>query len=482
MQTTQPTDIKLTLDQAALVMRNDRQPREHQLRAAEVFLTTTRFGLFWDMGTGKTTAILLGLAIEATNRTNEMRTVILCPKNVIHSAWMADGVYFPHLKMQPVHGIGPAERELLIGGSLADVFVTTYELFRADSGKYLNAGINRIVVDESSKIKNHKAKTSQIVHGFSDRMRSVWCLSGEPAPNSEIEYWSQMRAVAPALVGSSFWRWAHTYFQALKKDIRGKEVIIGWRVIPERWATFMQAMKQYTWALDSDDVQDLPEQIDITVSVEMTSRQRSAYIGVEDELVLDVGDGTELDVKAQAKLMKTRQIANGWAYSDRDDGDRIVTTYGSTKLEAIVDLIEELIAQGEQIVVWIEFTHDVNLIADACFDRWPYRILDGRTKNAAADIADFQNHKVDILICHPASVGHGVTFTAARYAIFYSLSYSSEQHNQAKKRTHRMGQDRKCFYYYLTTKGTVETVVVAALQEKRNVSKAVLQYLKREVV
>lgn len=485
-------DIKLSLEQVAPIMRN-RVPRQRQLRAAELFLSLCRFALFWDMGTGKTTAILLGLAIEAANKTG-IQSVILCPKNVIHSAWMADAVFFPHLKVQPVHGIGRTARTNIITTSIADVFVTTYELFRADQALYLDAGVQRLIVDESSKIKNHKAKTSQIIHHFGDRINSVWCLSGEPAPNSLIEYYSQIRAFAPALVGPSFYRWAFTYFMARKKEVRVKgetrEVIIGWDVIPDRWATFTQSLKLYSWALASEDVLDLPEQVDITVPVEMTSKQRYAYTGVEDDLILSVGAGDEVaddderfDVKAQARLMKCRQVANGFAYLDPADGSasKTIVTYGAAKLEATTDLMDELHQQGEQVVVWANFTHDIDALADVCHDKWSYRILDGRTKTTAADIADFQDHGVDVLVCHPQSVGHGVTLTAAAYAIFYDLSYSSELYQQARKRTHRMGQKKKCFYYHMVTQGTVEPTIVKALQEKRSVSTAMLKYLKREV-
>jgi SNF2 family DNA or RNA helicase len=49
---------------------------------------------------------------------------------------------------------------------------------------------------------------------------------------------------------------------------------------------------------------------------------------------------------------------------------------------------------------------------------------------------------------------------------------------QSQDRIHRIGQNTKCTYHYLLAHGTIDEVIYQAVQEKKDLSESVLQYLK----
>jgi SNF2 family DNA or RNA helicase len=155
-------------------------------------------------------------------------TLVLAPKSILTTAWAADAAHFPTLRVVVCWADSPAKRRRLIGQS-ADVYVTNYECFKKHSADFLAAGVTRLVIDESSKIKCPTTQISRACHEFADAMTSVYVLSGTPAPNNQTEYWSQMRCVDRAVFGPSFWRFAYAYFSPVKRTIDGRERIVGWK-------------------------------------------------------------------------------------------------------------------------------------------------------------------------------------------------------------------------------------------------------------
>jgi len=81
------------------------------------------------------------------------------------------------------------------------------------------------------------------------------------------------------------------------------------------------------------------------------------------------------------------------------------------------------------------------------------------------------------LICQPAAAGHGITLTAASYAIYYSHGYSFETYKQSRDRIHRTGQRHPCTYYHLVANRTIDERVLKALGTKRDAHDEVMELL-----
>lgn len=82
--------------------------------------------------------------------------------------------------------------------------------------------------------------------------------------------------------------------------------------------------------------------------------------------------------------------------------------------------------------------------------------------------------KGDIFVGQIAAAGLGITLTAAHTMVFFSLSYSMSDFDQAKARIHRVGQKQDCLYIYLVAKGTVDTKVLRSLRNKIDLAKTLV--------
>jgi SNF2 family DNA or RNA helicase len=80
-----------------------------------------------------------------------------------------------------------------------------------------------------------------------------------------------------------------------------------------------------------------------------------------------------------------------------------------------------------------------------------------------------------------ASGGIGVDFTRARYAIYYSLSYSLTEFDQSMARLHRPGQARSVTYYHLVAEDTIDETVYKALEKRKEVIDEILEVFRRKV-
>ena len=128
------------------------------------------------------------------------------------------------------------------------------------------------------------------------------------------------------------------------------------------------------------------------------------------------------------------------------------------------------------MILWCNFRQEIASLLKVLPDAMA--LWGDSADDRAAVIKAFQTGRCRQLIANPQSAGHGLTFVNASHAIYFSLSYSYELMKQSQDRIHRIGQNRKCTYHYLLAEGTIDEVIYQAVQEKKDLSEAVLGYLK----
>lgn len=433
----------------------------HQARVVEIARQYPRYLFALDCGTGKTIASL------AIIRDKPMKTLVVCPRAIIHDAWMKDAKHFPQLRVVACRG-SKAERSAIIKSNY-NVIVMTPQTFKGHGAELHAAGIKRLFVDESSMLKNPKSQQTQSIVAFAGMMNSVYLLSGTPAPNGEHEYWAQLRCIFPERTSANFYRWADNWFVINKKTMGDKSFIDGYTLKDPDAFAYM--LKSRSWALKKEECVDLPDQVDVSRHVELSPHEMRAYKKCRDELLAEF-DGESFDVKSSAKMMKLRQLTGGGMIHDGN-----YEAVGQSKLDELGCLLDEI---GERpAVVWACFTADIDRIAQLVGGRG--RIIDGRTsdeirgRHIAGLGRDFQ-----ILICHPQAVGHGITLVQSSYAIYYSLGYSYELYKQSRDRIHRIGQRNQCTYFHLLAAGTCDEIVLKVLQRKGSAVEAMRAALKRD--
>ena len=248
----------------------------HQVEGVARGAKEPRYGFWLDCGTGKTLTMLALLnasknARDAAARVSEvfsvasakadvqgrwivppqyMPTVVVCPKAIIKNAWLLDAKHYPALRVESAWDQGELKRrERIRGTSGVDVWIINFENFKQHRRDFYDMGVRRLIIDESSKLKNHASQIAKACIEFSDYMQSVYLLSGTPAPNSEIEYWAQMRCIDKQIFGDSFYRFANEYFAPQKRNIKGRQVVLGYRMLSQKRDDFFNRLSIKTWSL-----------------------------------------------------------------------------------------------------------------------------------------------------------------------------------------------------------------------------------------
>ena len=298
----------------------------HQNHGVDLARAFPRYLFNYEMGTGKTITML------SVCNERPMKTLVVCPKAIIDAAWLSDGAHYPGIRMAVARGTRKADRVNVLRGN-HDIVVINYEMLRFHEQDVMGAGFRRLILDESSKIKNWKAKTTRIVLDLSRKMAEVYLLSGTPAPNGEHEYWAQLRCVYPEATDPSSFRWCSQWFYPQKKTFGGKSVVTGWTL--KEPGEFEYYLSQRCHVLRKADCLDLPEKVDIYRTFDLADTERQTYDEILEDLQSSAA-GQVIDATIQGRLMRLRQIVNGWAMID---GHRPVQVWDS-KLSDMSDVHE----------------------------------------------------------------------------------------------------------------------------------------------
>ena len=216
------------------------------------------------------------------------------------------------------------------------------------------------------------------------------------------------------------------------------------------------------------DYLDMPECVSNRVSVTMSESEQALYDRMADEMILEYGEGQDIDaVNAAALSNKLQQMANGAVYDESGN----VRNIHDRKLDALEDLIES--ANGKPLLVAYWFKHDRERI----LKRFPARDI-----NTKKDIDDWNAGKIPIALIHPASAGHGLNLQEGGSAIvWFSLTWSLELYQQLNARLYRQGQKHTVVIEHLVTDGTVDEDILRAIERKDNTQNAMIEAVKARI-
>jgi SNF2 family DNA or RNA helicase len=235
----------------------------------------------------------------------------------------------------------------------------------------------------------------------------------------------------------------------------------------------MDRVSRQAYSLRKEDAIDIPEQVYETRYVYMDEVQQKAYEMMKKENILEFKDSITLAANELAKIMKLRQVTSGWTINTKG----IPVFISDTKVNALKELLEE-IPQYRQVIIWVNFHFEVLRLKEEFKETACVLYGDMPQKEKIKSIEDFQNNKYRLLIAHPLSGGSGINFQQSSYAVWFSLSYSSEQYIQANDRQHRIGQINKCTYFHLLAKDTIDEVIYKVVNKKADLVDACLDMLK----
>ncbi|WP_299273381.1 DEAD/DEAH box helicase [uncultured Georgenia sp.] len=415
-----------------------------------------------DMGLGKTLQTLAVVARAKETGRLDHPVLVVAPTSVV-GGWASEAERFtPGLVVRTVEqtsakaGVPLAER---VAG--ADVVVTSYALLRIDFASYDALGWSVLVLDEAQFVKNHQAKTHQCARRLDAPVKLA--ISGTPLENSLMDLWSLLSITAPGLFPDP-----RAFTEAYRVPIEREKDTAALERLRRRTRPFIRRRTKEEVAAE------LPPKQEQLLSVPLTPRHRRIYdthLARERRKILGLVDDLDKNrFTIFRSLTLLRQLALAPALVDEE-----YAGVGSSKAEAFLELLGEVVAEGHRALVFSQFTGYLGLVRDRLEQQGvDYCYLDGTTTNRAARIREFKEGHAPVFLISLKAGGFGLNLTEADYCFMLDPWWNPAVENQAIDRTHRIGQTRTVMVYRMVAEGTIEEKVMALAERKRELFDRVL--------
>ena len=435
----------------------------YQKKATERILQQKRVGLFLDMGLGKTVITLTAIK-ELIEDFAIWKVLVIAPKRVAEDTWSREHEKWDHLsglRISKVLGT-PAQRMKALKAE-ADIYV-----IGRDNVKWLvelmgkSWPFDMVVIDELSSFKNPSAQRFKALRKVIPASDRVVGLTGTPSPNGLMDLWAEIYLLDRGeRLGTTISAYREKYFRA---GARNGYIVYKWEPYSYSQKEIERKISDICMSMSAEDYLELPERIDNEIKIRLSEKEMKQYDQMERDQLLRIDDEAVVALNAAAVMNKLLQMANGSVYADGGD----VVKIHEKKLDALEEIID---TTGEPVLIFYSFRHDLEAIKR--------RIPDAKELGGAEDIKAWNDGKIQVLLCHPASVGYGLNLQEGGHVIvWYGLTWSLELYQQANARLFRQGQQKAVIIHHLIAEGTVDEQVMKALQHKDTSQSALLAALK----
>ena len=445
------------------------KPYKYQKRMVDYLIDNPQFGLFADLGLGKTVTVLTAFDILKYDHLKISTMLVVAPLRVIKTVWPEEiqkWDHLRHLRIATLHG--PYKRMIL--QQRADIYTINYEGLNWLMNELRNRNtfakpIDMIVFDESTFIKNVSAQRSKVARTLSKVIDRRVIMTGTPTPNNIGDIWHQIFILDH---GNRLKETQYAF--RLDHFTQGGYSGYEWRLKRGHQKEIEDKIRDITITLASEDYLDLPEVIYNTVKTEMNKAQWEDYKKLEREFFLEI-EGAEIEVFNTASLsIKLRQFVQGFLYNE--DGAHDIHDLKTKALREIRD------NSSGNILVGIQFKHEADMIRK---EFGPVPVINSSTKHADTIryIKDWNAGRIPMMVGHPASMGHGLNLQSGGHTlVWFGLGFNLEHYLQMNKRIHRPGQEHKVIIHHIIMKGTIDEAVMGALKRKAGSMNELLKALK----
>lgn len=324
------------------------------------------------------------------------------------------------------------------GGTMA-VGIINYDLVFRRS-ELLQLEHFTMMLDESSLIQNDTAKRSKFV--LKMKPDNVILLSGTPTSGKYENLWSQMNLLGWGISKELYNR---QYVNWVKMEQDGFIHLVVDKEEPYKNVDRLkQKMRDHgSVFLKTEECFDLPEQIFVPVAVPKTKEyvhfRKKGLVTIEGiELV---GDST------LTKRLYSRVLCGH---------------YNKDKLQAFKDLAS---STKDRLIVFYNFNAELEALKQIAAElERPVSQINGHTK----DLTAYENEEDSITLVQYQAGAMGLNLQKANKVVFFTLTDKSELFEQSKKRVHRIGQNKTCFYYLMICKDSVEEAILETLKQRKD--------------
>lgn len=433
-------------------------------------------GVFLDMGLGKTISTLTAIE-ELKYDYCEIDTVlVIAPKRVAETVWEEEAKKWDHTKHLTFSKIIGTEKQRLTALKVkADVHIISRDNIAWLCSLYAaKLPYDMLVIDELSSFKAYQTQRFKSLRLARPWFKRVVGLTGTPAPNGLINLWSQMYLIDRGeRLEKTITAYRSRYF---RPGASNGYVVYSYNLLSDSERLIQERIKDICISMRAEDYLEMPERIDNFVRVTMPDKLMDAYKKFERENVITLANEIEEGittvnaVNAAALSNKLLQFANGAMY----DENKNVIPIHDLKLEALKEIIEA--ADGKPVLVAWTYQFDRDRIKNY------FRSMAPRELKTAEDINDWNAGKVQLMLAHPASAGHGINLQAGgNIIVWYGLTWSLELYQQFNARLYRQGQKQRTIIHHIVNSGTHDEDVVRALKSKDKTQNNLMNSIKAKL-
>ena len=443
--------------------------------------------------------------------------MVICPTSVLFNWKREINKFTPNLEVFTHHGPDrPREMEAVKKyTSPHRIVLTTYATVRNDIDFLETIPFAGVILDESQNIKNYNTQQTQAILKLKSRYRVA--LSGTPIENRLMELWTLFRFLNPGLFGarSQFKEKFTTPIERFQDDYASMKL--------QKYISpfLMRRLKS-----DKEIIKDLPEKNEIKQYLQLTSEQSQLYSMVVNQTMRQIESKDLSQGKRRGLILKlltqTKQICNHpyqflhitadeikfnskdlesksqLTIQDsielKDDIEFIIKQKDaltnvslkefiktSIKLKRILEMIDEILEDGEKILIFTQFRQMGDLLKKVLESKYSFSVgwFHGgvSANNRRKLVDDFQSPSmgsIPILILSLRAGGTGINLTEASTVFHFDRWWNPAVEDQATDRAYRIGQERRVNVYKFITTGTIEEKIDMMLEQKRNLAENII--------
>lgn len=435
-------------------------------------------GPLLDMGLGKTVATLTAMS-ELLKSAQVKKILVIAPLRIADEVWSTECQKWDHLRHLRISKIlGKESRRKAALLKQADIYIINRENLVWLVAFYgTGFPFDTVIIDESSSFKDPSSKRFKALRKVAPLVKRKYILTGTPIPNGLLGLWSQIYFLDRGQrLGDKYTAFRDQYFEPAKRNrqvifqhqLKKADELLGEDIFEKE---IHEKIGDICFSMKAKDYLTLPERFDLTREITFAPDVMEKYLKFERDQVLGLTDEKEITALSAAALTtKLLQFSSGAVYDENKAWHEV----HHEKLIALEEIVEA--ADGHPVLVFYNFKHAQDRITARLKKYKPVKL------ESSEDIQNWNDGKIQLLLAHPASAGHGLNLQAGgNIIVWYDMTWSLEQYQQANARLHRQGQTKPVIIHRLIATGTMDGDVLDALDNKADKQEALMRAVKARI-
>ncbi len=421
-----------------------------------------------DMGLGKTLQTICLLSSIPN-----VKALVVVPASIIYNWENEVSKFSDNLSITLVNGTKQNRVSAIEEDS--NIYITTYEILRRDIDLYKNKQYDILIADEAQYIKNYEIQTAQAIRKIQREV--TFAITGTLIENSLKELWSVFDFILPSYL-YSYSKFKSRYTKSIYEEDELVSTLLRRQIAP----FILRRLKK-------EVLKDLPDKIEQTVYCDMGNQQKSLYYaelkGIIHDLEENASDNKDVVISETsnkptnllAKITRLRQLCNSPNLILDKRSDNVEKELDSGKIDALLELLEQIKDNGHRPLIFSQFTSMLNLLKPHLEERgYTYFYLDGATKQQERydQTQSFNKGEKDLFLISLKAGGTGLNLTGADVVIHIEPWWNPQVTNQATDRAYRIGQKNVIQVFKLVLRDTIEEKILELCDKKNQLAERIL--------